>query len=324
MPSVLKTTALAYVDPSGVPANNGPNGFDVPLEIGCPRLPSRPDGGAKSVKDLRPDDIKVVIGIGDSVMAGFGAKGLQNDRFVSMKTLNEDRGVSFAMGGDIGATTLPNLIHYYTPSLYGSSVGSQLFTICFGDEFCPKGQYKPDIGYLNAAQSGARSSNLDHEIDYLLEQLDDAYVSGTIKPQDWKLLTLFIGSNDICHSCTTPTSLPPPFIMNVAAAVDRVRLTIRNVFLQIVGVMRVDEIFVESQNYPEYCQPFPFSDFVLHDHECECAHTPANRTVMATLTPQYNVGLQTIADSYMANDSFAVTFQPLKTDILSFPIEAIR
>ena len=34
-----------------------------------------------------------------SVMAGFGAKGIQNDRFISTKTLRESRGVSFAMGG---------------------------------------------------------------------------------------------------------------------------------------------------------------------------------------------------------------------------------
>ena len=89
--------------------------------------------------------------------------------------------------------------------------------------------------------------------------------------------------------------------------------------------MRVDEIFVQSQNYPEYCQPFPrFSDFVLHDHECECAHTPANRTVMSTLTPQYNTGLKQIAESFKANDTFAVTFQPLNVDIMSFPIQAIR
>ena len=89
--------------------------------------------------------------------------------------------------------------------------------------------------------------------------------------------------------------------------------------------MRVDEIFVQSQNYPEYCQPFPrFSDFVLHDHECECAHTPANRTVMSTLTPQYNSGLKQIATSFKNNDTFSVVFQPLNVDIMSFPIQAIR
>ena len=105
--------------------------------------------------------------------------------------------------------------------------------IHIGDEFCPDGQYKAEVDKLNAAQSGARSLNLNHEIDYVLDQLDDAYDANLIQPENWKLLTLFIGSNDICHSCTTLTSLPPPFLMNVAAAIERIRLTIRNVFVQI-------------------------------------------------------------------------------------------
>lgn len=36
---------------------------------------------------------------GYSVMAGFGAKGIQNGRYLSGNTLEEARGVSFAMGG---------------------------------------------------------------------------------------------------------------------------------------------------------------------------------------------------------------------------------
>lgn len=65
-------------------------------------------------------------------MAGFGAKGIQNSRYVSLNTLKEARGVSFALGGDYDRVTVPNLIHYYSHDLYGSSVGDQTFTICFG------------------------------------------------------------------------------------------------------------------------------------------------------------------------------------------------
>jgi phospholipase B1 len=67
-------------------------------------------------------------------MAGFGAKGIQNGRFVSLHTLKEARGVSFALGGDPGRVTVPNLIHYYSHDLYGSSVGDQMFTLCFGKD----------------------------------------------------------------------------------------------------------------------------------------------------------------------------------------------
>lgn len=92
----------------------------------------------------------------------------------------------------------------------------------------------------------------------------------------------------------------------------------------IVGVMRVDEIFIETQAYPQYCQPFPRSSFVMHDHECECAHSETNRTIMRTLTPQYNRALESIVSRYQPNDTFAVVFQPLKMDVASFPIQVIR
>lgn len=129
--------------------------------------------------------------------------------------------------------TVPNLIQYYSPNLLGSSVGDHMISICFGDEICPKGQYRESIDKMNAAQSGARSLNLDHEIDYLLERLDELYHDQQIQPTDWKLLTFFIGSNDICHSCTTPTSLPIPFAINAADAIDRIRKSIRNVLVQV-------------------------------------------------------------------------------------------
>ncbi|KAJ8663321.1 hypothetical protein O0I10_000560 [Lichtheimia ornata] len=322
--SIVFRAQASAISPDGkpLPPPVGNNSNDnVPLIIDCPRLPPRE--GAKSVQDLRPDDIRLVMGIGDSVMAGFGAKGIVNNRFISLNTLKENRGVSFAMGGDPGAMTVPNLIQYYSPNLLGSSVGDHMISICFGDEICPKGQYRESIDKMNAAQSGARSLNLDHEIDYLLERLDELYHDQQIQPTDWKLLTFFIGSNDICHSCTTPTSLPIPFAINAADAIDRIRKSIRNVLVQVVGVMRVDEIFIETQAYPEYCQPFPRSSFVMHDHECECAHSEANRTIMRTLTPQYNTALESIVSRYPSNDTFAVVFQPLKMDVSSFPIQVI-
>lgn len=102
-----------------------------------------------------------------------------------------------------------------------------------GNQVCPEGQYRPKLDVLNAAQSGARSLNLNHEIDYIIEQLEDRYDAGVAKPTDWKLVTLFIGSNDICHSCTETTSLPPAFSVNALAAVERIRTSMTNVLVQV-------------------------------------------------------------------------------------------
>ncbi|CAO3599917.1 unnamed protein product [Absidia cylindrospora] len=327
-PMILDSTSKALENGTFGGNNNSTNhtGPIIPLDISCPALTPRPP--PRNVSDLRADDIKAVIGLGDSVMAGFGAKGVQNGQYLSIKTLKEARGVSFAMGGDQDIVTVPNLINYYSHNLYGASVGDQMFTVCFGDQFCPGGQYKASIDVLNGAQSGARSLNLDHEMDYILSQLDKAYSDNRIQKTDWKLVTLFIGSNDVCHACAVNTSLPEHYAINVQLAVERVRMTIPNVLIQIIGMIRVDEIFVATLPYASYCQPFPRNDFVLHDHECGCAHSEANRTIMANLLPQYNTALERIASFYQspmyANDSFAVVYHPLPVDILSFPIQAIR
>ncbi|CAO3609698.1 unnamed protein product [Cunninghamella blakesleeana] len=324
-----------YIDPRNNDINNnnnnnhsnGRNGnlSNLPLLLSCPQLSPRQT--AKSINDLRADDIKVVIGIGDSVMAGFGAKGVQNERYISLNTLKEARGVSFAMGGDYGAITIPNLINFYSHDLYGASVGEHIISICFGDQFCPVGQYRSSVDVLNGAQSGARSLNLNHELDYILDQLNNGYKSNRIKRTDWKLLTFFIGSNDLCHVCAVNSSLPGPFTIDVQSAIERIRLTIPNVLVQIIGLIRIDEIFTATQAFPSYCPPFQQSDFVLHDHECMCAHTAANRTFMAQLMPQFNANLEKVATSYQnpmySNDTFTVIYHPLPVDVNSFPIQAI-
>lgn len=112
-------------------------------------------------------------------------------------------------------------------------MGEQFFTFCYGQDFCPDFQYRSSIDYLNAAQSGAQSSNLDHELDYLLKQLEDAYDENLIQPSDWKLLTIFIGSNDVCHSCDTLSKQPTSFASNIQKALERIRLNVRNVLVQI-------------------------------------------------------------------------------------------
>lgn len=66
-----------------------------------------------------------------------------------------------------------------------------------------------------------------------MDYLDKVYKAGGAKPTDWKLLTVFIGSNDICHSCTEVTSLPPAFSVNVLAAIERIRTSMSNVLVQI-------------------------------------------------------------------------------------------
>lgn len=74
------------------------------------------------------------------------------------------------MGGDPGAVTIANLVKLYNPNVVGASLGDHRAEICYAS-WCPPFQYFPDQDQLNAAQSGATVSNLNHEIEYLAEQL---------------------------------------------------------------------------------------------------------------------------------------------------------
>jgi phospholipase B1, membrane-associated len=98
----------------------------------CPKLAPRRIP-PKSVHDLRVDDIKVIMAIGDSVTAGFGAKGHDTNIPVDIHKLYENRGVSFPIGGDPGAVTIANFIKYYSPELIGSSIGDHLIELCYGN-----------------------------------------------------------------------------------------------------------------------------------------------------------------------------------------------
>lgn len=71
-----------------------------------------------------------------SIMAGFAAQGIQDNTIINIKTIMENRGVSYGGGGDAGAVTVPNFIKKYSPKLKGPSVSDHLAEICFGP-LCP-------------------------------------------------------------------------------------------------------------------------------------------------------------------------------------------
>lgn len=106
---------------------------------------------AKSVYNLSPSQVDVVMALGDSVTAAFGAMGRQGH-------LHEFRGQSWAMGGDSNATTLPNYIKEHSPFLKGYSEGKRPGSLCWGP-VC-RDIHRPNVDRLNAALSGAMIKNI--------------------------------------------------------------------------------------------------------------------------------------------------------------------
>jgi phospholipase B1 len=103
----------------------------------CPVLTPRNDG-PQSVHDLRMDDIKVVGALGDSITAGFGIMGFDttiDPIIAALNSYNEYRGLSYSIGGDEDAFTIPNYVKHYQSNVTGYSVGKHIVEYCNGKIF---------------------------------------------------------------------------------------------------------------------------------------------------------------------------------------------
>lgn len=175
------------------------------------------------------------MAIGDSITAGFLARPSDSDSdselthvtrspvlerggdnaqkpMSVLPGIKEYRGLSYPIGGDPGAITIPNILSHYSPNLTGMSKGHHPLSACVGG-WCV---WRYDDG-LNGAVSGSTSGNLLSQVrggftversemrgrlanresgltvDYVLPNLEMMDIPET----DWKYINVGIGANDI-------------------------------------------------------------------------------------------------------------------------------
>ncbi|KAI8875872.1 hypothetical protein K501DRAFT_201698 [Backusella circina FSU 941] len=291
----------------------------------CPALSPR-TSPAKDITDLRIDDINIVAGLGDSIMAGFAMMGVdyQGTGIINVSAVSEYRGNSYAMGVDTGAVTLPNFVKHYNSKVQGGSVLSHLASFCNGDS-CgfPETIYRPLRDNLNGAQSGAVAMNLNFELDYLIPRMK-SYILSTSYKNDWKMITIQIGSNDQCASCNSTIMdkvTPEAYANYVEAAIERIKSEIPKTVVNLFGTFKVSGVFPLTAGQ-SYCVP---NGFLQNTIECSCSSSAENLAKMDALSDAYNVKLQSIADKYKgtANGTFAVMYSPAPIQISSFPVDAL-
>ncbi|XP_033334973.2 phospholipase B1, membrane-associated [Megalopta genalis] len=155
---------------------------EVPLNVPfpCNVTGSRSSQIPTSVHRLRPGDIDIIGGIGDSMTAG-------NAVFSKsiLEILIESRGVSGSSGGQ-GTwrtyTTLPNILKEFNPKLNGYAVGDSYIT--------------HEASQFNVAEAGAMSRDMPFMAEYLVNRMrKDPRVDMN---KHWKLITMMVGSNDFC------------------------------------------------------------------------------------------------------------------------------
>jgi len=253
----------------------------------CPTIPIPAD--TDNVNQLKPGHIKVLLAMGDSITAAMSAK--DNN----ILNLREYRGISFAIGADAGVLSFPNLLKQYTLPNYplGVSTGIGKRTIATNG--------------LNGAVSGAINSDMLGQAQWLVSQLK-AHTNINYA-NDWKVLTIWIGSNNICDVCNNEANNNVnDFKKHIYAALDYLYANVPRLFVNLLANMDITKLYdIKSGT----CS-------LLHPAECPCAsstNTVTRNNVKAVIAG-YVSAAHEIAANYTVrkNPHFAVVVQPFLRD----------
>ncbi|KAI7892204.1 uncharacterized protein EV154DRAFT_419179 [Mucor mucedo] len=270
----------------------------------CPAI--APHAPPRNIHDLRVDDITVIAALGDSVTAGM----------------------------DKGAPSISNLVKHFQPYLHGSSLGAKPARLCPKTFFCLDSHHDPSIDFLNAAQSGATSQELEEQVDYLSQRIG----FNTPLAKHWKLINVFIGFNDASISCLPGKSVDG-YKANVKNSLRKLIENVDYAFINLVGIMQYSDLIHLTDQQPGYKKKFVNDTIDLLDFECYCCRHPHGGTkFISERVVEYNQALSEIAQeltSSKINDmikpylgevkkNIAVVYQPMNPDTSTVPPYALR
>nr|XP_056709341.1 phospholipase B1, membrane-associated [Euleptes europaea] len=246
-----------------------------------------------TVHKLRPADLKVIGALGDSLTAANGAA----SKYI-LDILTQYRGLSWSVGGDADlktVTTLANILREFNPSLMGFSTG--------------KGTHQTSNARLNQAVAGSRADGLASQARRLIDLMkDDAAINFQ---EDWKLITIFIGGNDLCASCKDMELYSPEnFVSNIQTALDILHKEVPRLFVNLVTILHIANL---GELYHEKSISCPRA---LMRSLCPCLlNYDANSTeieALEAINKKYQEGTHHLIETgrYDTREDFTVVVQP--------------
>jgi len=247
----------------------------------------------RSIHQLRPGDVRVVGAIGDSITAGFGE--LANNLF---ELMNEYRGSSWCIGGDEDfstLTTVPNILKLFGSPAIGASIGKN-------------NARNPNAGERNnVAVTGAIAEGMRAQAERLVRKMkDDRDIT---YEEDWKVVTLWIGGNDLCAVCNNnEPNQPQPYADYIEEALDFLLAEMPRVYINLVSILDITQLAEVDQGL---CK-------IINRAVCSCA-TSSDPEVLARVERdaremQRLTAIVAAKDKYHQSSDFTVELQPFMID----------
>ncbi|XP_047466578.1 phospholipase B1, membrane-associated-like isoform X2 [Mugil cephalus] len=258
----------------------------------CPDMSPSPTVPT-SVERVKAADVKVIAALGDSLTTAIGANG---SSILSVPI--EFRQLSWSIGGYgtyQNVITLANIFKLFNPKLLGPSpvmtMHGRPATI-------------NETGF-NFAVTGHNTLNISEQISHMI----DAFRShpGLNFQEDWKVVTMLIGMNDVCDYCKNKTLFSPDsFIHHMTEALDMMMNEIPRTIVNVVQILSMKPLR-EVQRPTLGCQ--------LQKRFCSCLVQPEENSAELKELVEVNYRLQKRLEQLLHSGrffkhDFAVVLQP--------------